>query len=94
MLAPNQSVSANVAFANPFSMPINFTPQVFVVQAATATACDVSPSGTGIADVQLMIDEALGTATAANDLNSDGSVDVVDVQTVLNAALGLGCSSS
>jgi hypothetical protein len=39
-----------------------------------------------------LIDEALGVAPAANDLNGDGVVNAVDVQIVINAALGLGCS--
>ena len=39
-----------------------------------------------------MINQALGIAAAANDLNHDGIVNVVDVQIVINAALSLGCS--
>jgi hypothetical protein len=41
-----------------------------------------------------MINEALGGATAANDLNGDGVVNVIDVQIELNAALTLGCAAS
>jgi hypothetical protein len=40
-----------------------------------------------------MIDQVLGTARAANDLNGDGEVNSVDVQIVLNAALGPGCAA-
>ena len=59
------------------------------------TTCDVS-GGTspGIADVQRMINEALGTILPNQDLNGDGVVNVVDVQIVMNAALGLGCTVS
>ena len=56
--------------------------------------CDVSQDGsTNVVDVQLEINEALGVAPAANDLNGDGVVNVVDVQLVINAALGLGCAA-
>jgi hypothetical protein len=34
----------------------------------------------------------LGTSSPVNDVNGDGTVNVVDLQTVINAALGLGCS--
>lgn len=61
---------------------------------ASFSPCDVNHDGsTNVADVQLMINEALGTAPAGNDLNVDGVVNVADVQIVINAALGLGCSA-
>ena len=44
--------------------------------------------------MQREINEALGVTLAANDLNGDGQVNVVDVQIVINAALGLGCTAS
>jgi hypothetical protein len=40
-----------------------------------------------------MINEGLGPAPAVNDLNSDGKVNVVDIQIVINAVLKLGCSA-
>jgi hypothetical protein len=59
----------------------------------TAASCNPSQSGTaGVADVQLLINQALGVAQATDDLNGDGLVDVVDIQIVINAALGLGCT--
>ena len=45
----------------------------------------------GIADVQAIINQALGLAPPANDLNGDRFVGVADIQTVINAALGMGC---
>ena len=56
------------------------------------TVCGISgtPSA-GVADVQQVVNEALGTLTAAHDLNHDGVIDVADVQKELSAALGLGC---
>jgi hypothetical protein len=54
--------------------------------------CDINADGvTTVADVQLIIDQALGMVQAANDLNWDGIVNVVEVQMVINATLGLGC---
>jgi uncharacterized repeat protein (TIGR01451 family) len=57
--------------------------------------CDINEDGiTNVADVQSIINEALGVTQAANDLNGDGSVNVADVQIVINAALGLGCTAT
>ncbi|HXE64435.1 MAG TPA: cohesin domain-containing protein [Bryobacteraceae bacterium] len=56
-------------------------------------SCDINADGTtNVADVQLVINEALGVTPSVHDLNHDGSVNVADVQKVINAALGLGCS--
>ena len=69
-----------------------------IVTACTAgtiklPTCDINADGTiNVADVQLIINEALGVSPAIHDLNHDGAVNVADVQKVINAALGLGCS--
>lgn len=64
-----------------------------VTQDGFAVPCNAQQDGTvNAAAVQLMINEALGVAAAANDLNSDGVVTIVDVEIVINVALGLGCS--
>ena len=58
----------------------------------TLPPCDINSDGTvNVADVQLIINEALGVVPAVHDLNHDGAVNVADVQKVINAALGLGC---
>src|SRR6185436_7413228 len=55
-------------------------------------SCDINADGTAnVADVQLIINEALGVTSPLHDLNHDGFVNVADVQKVINAALGLGC---
>ena len=58
--------------------------------AATLTVqvgCDLNGDGhTNGADIQLIIDQALGKVRAVNDLSHDGTVNVIDVQ------IGLGCS--
>jgi uncharacterized membrane protein len=60
----------------------------------TGSACDVNQDGQiNVADVQKLINEALGIQSAANDLTSDGVVNAVDVQIDINAVLQLGCSA-
>jgi hypothetical protein len=59
------------------------------------SACNVTLGGSAtVADVQREINEALGLMAPLNDLNGDGKVNVLDVQIVLNAAMGMGCSAS
>ena len=55
-------------------------------------SCDIDGYGfTTVADVQQTINEALGIAAAADDLNSDQAVNVVDVQIDINASLTSKC---
>jgi hypothetical protein len=66
----------------------------YALSALPYSACDLNQTGsTGVTDVQRVINEALGTATASHDLNLDGLVNVTDIQIVINAALGLGCAA-
>ena len=92
MLAPGQSITQNVGFYNPNNLAIAFTPQVFIL--GPPTVCAISQNGSTVVDAQLIVNQALGVTLPANDLNSDGAVNLVDVQIVLNAVLGLGCSAS
>jgi len=56
--------------------------------------CDFDGNGTvNMSEVQDVVNQALGTARAVNDLNADGVVNIVDVQIEINAALGLGCAA-
>jgi uncharacterized repeat protein (TIGR01451 family) len=85
--------------------PASLTNQVSVSGGGSATAlasdltsvsglCDVTKDGaTTIADVQALINQALGKTLAANDLNQDGMVDVVDVEIAMKAVMGLGCAA-
>jgi hypothetical protein len=56
--------------------------------------CDIKQTGSiSVADVQLIINEALGAAPPVNDLAGTGVINVVAVQIEINAALGLGCAA-
>jgi hypothetical protein len=79
--------STNWAAAAPVNRSFQVTSQ--------GSLCDINQDGsTNVADVQRIINEALGVMPASNDLNGDGMVSVVEVQIVLDAALGLGCKAS
>jgi len=66
---------------------------VSVLPGAEATPCNFEQGGPNtVANVQTVLNEALGVATAVHDLNGDGAVNVVDVQIVMNAALRMGCT--
>jgi hypothetical protein len=55
------------------------------------TCAITGDASAGVADVQAIIDQALGVSPAVNDMNRDGVVNVADVQKVIGAALGQGC---
>lgn len=63
------------------------------VNASAVNGCDLNSDGVvNVADVQLSIDQALGTLACTNgDLNDDGHCTVADVQLEIIAALGGGC---
>jgi hypothetical protein len=88
------SVAPNLS-ANSRAGTIAIAGYTFTVSQSGFTYNPCNPQQDGsitAADVQLMINQALGVALAANDLNGDGVVNVVDVQIVINVALGLGCT--
>ncbi len=80
--------------ANPITVTMNGAESVTGSFGLPVLPCqptgDQAPS---VADVQLIVNQALGAGTAANDLNGDGVVNVVDIQIVINAALSLGCTT-
>jgi uncharacterized protein (TIGR03437 family) len=62
------------------------------INGSPLSICDLKQNGNiNVADLQLVINEALGVNPAVDDLNGDGVVTVVDVQIVTMAAVGLGC---
>jgi hypothetical protein len=77
--------NANWAVATPVSRSFS----------VTSLPCDLEQNGNiTVTDLQLVINEVLGVATARNDLNGDGVVSVADVQIEINAELGHGCLGS
>jgi hypothetical protein len=55
--------------------------------------CAITPTDTPSTDLPGILNEALGLAAPANDLSADGTVNLVDVQIIMNAVQGLGCSA-
>lgn len=54
--------------------------------------CAITGDATAsVADVQLIVNEALGAVAPANDMNRDAVVNVADVQKVIESAMGAGC---
>jgi hypothetical protein len=87
-LAPGQycvGLVANDSNDPPFTLTFN-TP-VYAPTCNSSTASGAVDS----ADVQVLIDEALGFSPAVNDMNGDGVVNVADIQAELDAALSVGC---
>jgi hypothetical protein len=71
---------------------------IFTIKGLSAQAsfspCDVNHNGViNIADVQLIINEALGMPCTA-DVNGDGKCDIVDVQRVITATIGGTCNAT
>ena len=73
---------------------ITIAGETFTVTQTTAVsdACNVTgDQTTSLADLLMVINEALGTAPPTQDPNGDGVVNVLDIQKVINALFGLGC---
>jgi uncharacterized repeat protein (TIGR01451 family) len=63
------------------------------IAVVTLTPCNIEQmQNITVTDIQAVINQALGSAAVANDLNQDGVVNVEDIQIVVNAALALGCT--
>ena len=57
-----------------------------------SSPCDLNSDGSvNVLDVQLMVSQALGTTACVNRLDGATTCDVIDVQRVVNAALGGAC---
>lgn len=57
-----------------------------------SNACDLDGNGVTVTDVQVCVNQALGiTACTSADIDQDNRCNVVDVQRVVNAALGGPC---
>ncbi len=72
---------------------------VFIVRAASAltsySPCDINHDGAvNIVDVQVMINQVLGTSVCTTRLDQTAQCDIVDVQREILAALGSACNTS
>ena len=86
---------------SPFSLEITVTDsnsatasRIVTLAVNTAAACATDGDGAmDVREVQEILNEALGRSQPAHDFNRNGSVEVTDVQTVVNALLHLGCAA-
>jgi hypothetical protein len=104
--APNLSGMANGVVSNvTFTLAASFSASTTVnlVRCMSADPAG-NPLSTGclagtvgpltcatLADIQSIVNQALGIAPPTNDMNSDGVVNVIDVQMAIAAALGGTC---
>jgi len=68
--------------------------EAFLVTQTTGVTVPCNVTGgpaTTVTDIHVMLKEALGLSSAANDLNGDGRVNVIDIQRVVDAYYGFGC---
>jgi hypothetical protein len=87
-VAPNNATSQRSATLTVGSVAVP-------VNQAAFNPCDIQRNGSiNVADVQLLINQALGVTPTVNDLNGDGAVSVLDIQVEVNSALGLGCAAN
>ena len=85
------SDSVTSAF-NPLQTTMNTPVSVTAIFDVPGPTCTMTGDATAsVADAQFIVNEALGVIAANNDLNGDGMVNIVDVQQVIGAVLGLGC---
>jgi uncharacterized repeat protein (TIGR01451 family) len=77
---------------NSLSVTMNGPESLIATFSVPGFTCDLVGNGPPtVADVQLIVNEALGVASTFHDLNRDGAVNVADIQKEMNAALGNGC---
>jgi uncharacterized repeat protein (TIGR01451 family) len=106
VLSPGATSSIAVTLSVPYNGPVSAANSVGVSGGGgvAAIASDPTPilsacsvtlgANTTVTDVQQIVNQALGVSPAANDLNADGKVNIVDLQIVTVAAMGQGCSAS
>jgi uncharacterized repeat protein (TIGR01451 family) len=91
----------NTATGSPFPVDVTVTDsnsasadRHYTLAVSPVSPCDIKQNGNlNVADVQLIVNEALGVTQAVDDLSGDGAVSVVDIQIEINAALKLGCTA-
>jgi len=74
------------------SNPVTLTMNAATTVTADFFACDVTQSASAyVSDLQYLVNQALGTAAAVDDLNRDGVVNVGDIQMLIGLVLGTAC---
>jgi len=65
--------------------------QFLITQAGSAPASCTTTGDTAltVVNAQLVVNESLGALTPIHDVNHDGAVNVVDIQRMIDAVLGL-----
>jgi uncharacterized repeat protein (TIGR01451 family) len=87
----NLPTTATVSSSTTGPNPANNSSTLTLISAYSN--CDINQNGvTNVLDAQGTVNQGLGVIAAANDLNGNHWVNVVDVQVVINAILNLGCS--
>ncbi|HUB81092.1 MAG TPA: hypothetical protein VMB03_19945 [Bryobacteraceae bacterium] len=94
-LGPGQSATVGLLFSNPANVPITFTSVLYTGAILQVfSPCDLQFTGSPtLADVQLLVNEALGLAVPVNNLNGDGVVNVTDVKIEINVVLTGACTA-
>jgi photosystem II stability/assembly factor-like uncharacterized protein len=83
---------SNGGAANPLQLTVNAPVSIAAYFDIPGATCTMTGDATAsVADVQYIINEALGIVPPNNDLNGDGVVNIADVQIVANAVLYLNC---
>jgi uncharacterized repeat protein (TIGR01451 family) len=78
--------------SNPLPITLNAPLTVTAIFDVPGATCTMTGDATAsVADVQFIVNEALGIVPANNDLNADGVVNIADIQKVIDAALNFGC---
>ena len=80
-----------VSTANPLSLAITAPMSISANFGVSGFSCDiVSDPHVNQLDVAALVLESL-SGGSAHDLSRDGITNVIDIQKVINAAMGLGC---
>lgn len=75
--------------------PRGSQPDIGAYELGAGSSCDLNTDSTiDEQDVQLAIDQTIGkTPCGSADITQDGSCNIVDVQTIVNASIGKGCAA-
>src|SRR5262249_17433210 len=92
-LGPNAGANTVSASSGTLSgSPLTFSATGSAAAPSILSSCDLNRDGTvDAADVQILVQQSLGTLGCVADLNRDGICNVLDVQRLINVTLGGAC---